>query len=767
VQAVTIVRRRLQALSVFLVLILLGVVTALSLRPPEPQSVSAPANRFSADRAVDRLDGIAKVPHPTGSAAQTEVREYLLGQLRKLGFEPEVVTRVAARTFTNSPAILGTVSDIHARIAGRQPTGRVLLVAHYDSVPIGPGASDDGSNVAAILEVARALKAGPQPRNDIDLLLTDGEEPGLLGAQAFVDSGRAGAPGRVVVVNLEARGVSGPAVMFQTAGTGLVPAVRAAGAVATSLADEIYGMLPNDTDLTVFDKAGMRGINFAFMGGAAHYHTAHDDIGHVSRASVQDMGDAALGATRELAAADLAAGGSGATFFSLFGTVVSYPGWLVLPLGGITAIGYLLLLWTGRRRGLSLRGAGRAAATFPLTLVGGVAIGLGVWWLLTLVRPEFALTAGNLYHLGRYALGEAALLLVLLVGWYRWARRKASALDVAVGVLGWFGLLALACAVLLPGGAYLFTWPALLGVAAVAAALRFTDADSPWRALAGCAAAVPGVALLLPIALMLLPTLGLSLTAASLVLAALLTAVAAGLVEPLRVRRALTVGMLAVTVAGVCTIGIGAAAEGYDSEQPRAVSLGYALEADTGKAMWVSLGGTGQPEIGRYLTGGQVRLDDRVPPLGGAALQSGKASVATAPAGPRAEKSSATEENGVRTMRVRIRVPADAYSVAVYADTTQHDILGATVEGASLRGGLNIPDADGGWRWSFSYAAPPSDGMDVRIRARGDGPLRLRVVTSTAGLPSGVGAPTLSRDVAWAGWPSVAGQTFVVRTFRL
>ncbi len=67
------------------------------------------------------------------------------------------------------------------------------------------------------------------------------------------------------------------------------------------------------------------------------------------------MGEAALASVRSLAAADLAASGSGATYFALFRTVVSYPAWLDLPLSVLALIGYVLLLWLGRRRGLRLR----------------------------------------------------------------------------------------------------------------------------------------------------------------------------------------------------------------------------------------------------------------------------------------------------------------------------------------------------------------------------------------------------------------------------
>ncbi|MEV5204309.1 M28 family peptidase [Streptomyces sp. NPDC053720] len=766
-QVPTTMRRRVPALAAFLLLTLTGIAAMLPLRTSEPRPASAPTGDFSAARAVAQLDGIAKVPHPAGSAAQADVREYLVGELRKLGLRPEVQTRVAPSD-ADSPAIVGSVSNVHATLPGKRPTGRVLLVAHYDSVPIAPGAGDDGSNVAAILEIARVLKAGAQLRNDVEILFTDGEEHGLLGARGFVDAEastyRAAAPRQTVVVNMEGRGTSGPVMMFQMAGTGLTSAVKASGAVTTSFSAAIYDRLPNDTDLTVFDEADMRGLNFAFMDGSAHYHTGHDSISRLDAASVQDMGDAALGAVRHLGGTDLSQSGSDATYFSLFGTVVSYPAWLALPLALTALLGVPLLLWFGRSRGLTPGGAGRAALGFPLTLIGAAAIGLAGWSALSLARPDFALSEGSVHHLGRYAWGGVLLLLVLLVAWYRWARRSASPLDIVVGVLGCFAVLAVVCAVALPEGAYLFTWPALIGLAVVAVTLRCTRADSPWRAVAGAVTAVPVVALVLPVVLLLLPALGLSLIAAPLVLAALLAAVLLSLLEPLPPRRALTAGMLAVTVAGVGTMVVGTALDGYNAEEPRPVSLGYVLESDTGKATWVSDGDSSQPTVGKLLTGEPTPFEDRVPALDDAVLANGAAKAAPLDT-PRTANLSSTEADGIRTVRVRIQGPADAHTIAVHADTRAHRILDATVEGAKLTGGPKRPG--GGWGWSFDYAAPPADGLDVVIRIRGKGHLPIRVVSTAAGLPSGVGAPTLAADQSWASWPSVAGQTFVVRTFRI
>jgi acetylornithine deacetylase/succinyl-diaminopimelate desuccinylase-like protein len=170
------VRSRLPALTVLALLVLLGVPAVVLQQPPAPRPASAPAGEFSAERAIDLLGGIAAQPHPVGSPAQAEVRGYLLERLRGLGLDPRASPGLGA-TSGPAPAQLGPVVNIHARLPGTAPTGRVLLVAHYDSVPIGPGASDDGANVAAVLEVLRALSAGPALRNDVEVLFTDGGRP--------------------------------------------------------------------------------------------------------------------------------------------------------------------------------------------------------------------------------------------------------------------------------------------------------------------------------------------------------------------------------------------------------------------------------------------------------------------------------------------------------------------------------------------------------------------------------------------------------------
>ena len=174
---------------------------ALRLRAPKPSS--APQAQFSAVRAQDILHQILgdDAPHPIGSAANQAVRTRILDQLARLGYKPQVQVGFACSEYGDC----ATVHNVVARLDGSEPGSAVLLVAHYDSVPAAPGDSDDGAGVAAVLEIARALQSLPQPRHSIILLIDDGEEAGLLGARAFVQSHPWAKEVRAAV-NLDARG---------------------------------------------------------------------------------------------------------------------------------------------------------------------------------------------------------------------------------------------------------------------------------------------------------------------------------------------------------------------------------------------------------------------------------------------------------------------------------------------------------------------------------------------------------------------------------
>lgn len=736
---------RLLATFFIALLLVLGVVVTIGTRPPDPAPATAAADAFSAERATTQLTPLVTAPHPAGSPANAKVRDHLVERLRALGLAPATRTAVAARGHDDMLNVAATVTNVHAVIPGTKPTGRIILMAHYDSVANGPGAADDGANVASILEIVRALRTGPPLRNDVEVLLTDGEETGLLGAQAFVDSEKLD-PARTVAVNLEARGSSGPALMYQSIGgnAGLLPAVGRSDALATSVFEDIYEMLPNDTDLTVFGEHGTRGLNFAFIDDSANYHTPQDDLAHLSHASVQAMGDAALGVVRELGGTDLGTlTDRDDTYFTVLGLVVHYPTWLVIPLA---VIAFALVAFA------VLRGKGRpgrvflVAFSFVLPMAAAALGGWILWLLLRVLRPEYGLfEAGDTYHPLWYEYAAVLALLAFGLVWYRSLRRWVSAVEVTLGVLMWFALLGVAAAVLLPGASYLFMWPALAG-AITMTAVRSETAHTPAVAVA---IGVPLALLGLPQALLLFPLLGVSLTAVPLVVVAVLAAPLLALLTVAIPPRALSWSMAGLVVIGVGLAVTGLTVESYDRETPRPTSLAYGLDADTGKAYWFTTGEPDDPTMGSTFAR-QVPPPDFpvLAPLQVTAAPAAPASVAA----PEVETlGTRTNPDGSHTAHLRVRATAHA----IYLHGTGQ-VLGATLNGAPVRGGRNV---EGKW-WGAVYSAPPPEGVDLTITARGE--VRLTITADNTGLPEG--APKLPPDATWVPMSPVANQTFAQRT---
>ena len=371
------------------------ILAIVATTPRGPVSANASTTVFSASRAMADVRVIGRAPHPTGSAEDAQVRSYLVARLKGMGLE------VATATGTMSPAAkkrldgwrkavapAPPLTNIIAILPGRdraQPA--VLLMAHHDSVWGSPAAADDGAGVASVLETIRAIKAGGQPRRDVMVLLTDGEELGLEGAKAFfaTDSRRAHVG---VIVNLETRGGGGRASMFETGSDNgammdlFGQAVRRP--VATSLSVFIYKKLPNSTDLTVAKKLGYPGFNFAFIGRAGLYHSPLATPDALDQGALQDMGRQTLDLTRALADAPTLPGrAADRTFFDAYGLFfVSYPaalGWVFLGIGGL---GYGAAAWRRATIGEVAKGTGMLLALIVIAmawlyLVNMVSIGFG------------------------------------------------------------------------------------------------------------------------------------------------------------------------------------------------------------------------------------------------------------------------------------------------------------------------------------------------------------------------------------------------------
>ena len=97
---------------------------------------------------------------PVGSPANSRAREYVIDQLKQIGFQVRVQETDARRHELGRTA---RVSNIIGILPGEQPDA-LGIVSHYDSSPDAPGATDDALGVAVTLEAARVLASAGRPR---------------------------------------------------------------------------------------------------------------------------------------------------------------------------------------------------------------------------------------------------------------------------------------------------------------------------------------------------------------------------------------------------------------------------------------------------------------------------------------------------------------------------------------------------------------------------------------------------------------------------
>ena len=449
------------AITFVLVAALYGIVS-LAMQPPEPLGTDAPPHVFSAERARAHLVELLgdATPRATGTPGNFAARERLVARLAEFGYEVEVQD---APAFKDRRGQL-KVHNVLVTLPGEDPSGVVLLNAHYDSVRSGPGASDDGVGVAVLLEVARMLKAGPPLKNTVVFLFDDGEEVGLCGARAFCRDHPLAAE-IDVVLNFEARGTSGPTFMFETsADNGWLMEVfaHAVSQPATaSMLTTIYETMPNDTNLTVYKDNGIAGLNFAFIGDPQNYHAPDDDLAHVTMGSMQHHGDYALALVRAFGSLDLkAAPGEGSdVFFDVLSSfLIRWPEGVSLWLAiGLMAV-VLLIARIVVRRG--------AAASLGLALCS---------WLASLVLPV-ALCFGGVYalqwagFLEREFVGNTAAYSTFYWGlslggfWLATRIGRSRTKAWSLWVVSWsvYGLLAIVTAVMAPGTCYIFIFPLMV-----------------------------------------------------------------------------------------------------------------------------------------------------------------------------------------------------------------------------------------------------------------------------------------------------------------
>ena len=730
------------ALPALAALLLVAVVSVLGMAPTAPAGPDASAEVFSAARAMTHISAISDEPRPVGSAHHGESKAYLLGQLASLGWQADVQESVGMFDFGGDGSQnIGAVANVIATKPGTAPTGTVLLTAHYDTVVGSPGAADDGIGLGVLLETARALSTADAPRNTVMILLTDAEEVGLLGAEAFVRE-RAEALGTTVVLNHEARGAGGAPLTFRMSSPNseLVEVLAGApGAFADSSSEASFEALPNDSDFTPFEQAGLYGYDTGIMADGAYYHSPLDDPAHLSAASLQQMGDTTLALTRELAGMDLAAIGRGGEEIvtSLPWGLLWYPQSLEIPLAIGALILTTVLVWVLRRRGaLTLPRVAVSAVASVVVLVVAGAASYAVWRLALVIDPaQVSAVVREPYRpvLYRFAMLLAALAAVLSL--VALIRRRLGAVGLTVGMLVVLALAGVLFAFTLPGVSGSMVQPTLVAAAGAAIAVLLPERRTAVRA-AVYSVALAAAAIMLGPGIWIGFDIGLNLGPLSAVLLAMFVTLALPLIEaawPLqdgmvprrRARSAAVPVLLVVLTAALLVAGLVANREGATDARQEAVA--YSVDADTKLAHWASGAAPASEWSRSLLSEPALPLEDAFPWLPGSAMWHGPAPTAELSA-PAVTVLRDVTRGDARELTLRLSSRRDASTLGLWVDAGSATVHSATVAGRDLP----TDRAKGKWAFGFRFHGARVDGVEVRLvlDQHGDG-ARVRIADSS------------------------------------
>lgn len=710
--------------------------------PPSPAPSTAPPQEFSAERAFVYISDFAQKPHPIGTPEHDRVRDNLLAQIASLFLTPEVQR---ATGVTDLYQAAGRIENILVRLSGVSGSSdAVLLAAHYDSVPAGPGAADDGCGVATLLETLRNLSAASPLRNDIILLFSDGEEDGMLGASAFAKE-HPWAKDVRVVINFEAQGTSGPPQLVEmSSGNGrLIQVLTRAVSLphTSSLTYEIYKRMPNDSDVTVL-KTIAAALNIAFIGNSEAHQTPLDNPEHLNKRSLQQSGEYALSLARAFGNADLTQlSAADAAHFSIPDGLPSGSLPTRVWLLDIFAIAAFLALALYANRVFGVH-----ASTISLSMLASVEmlIALGIasfvfvetvsWLHLDLLPP------GDVVRSTPYGLSLIALLLALESAFYKLLRRQTFTwFGLLLGRLAFLLALTLVSSVLLPGGSYLFAWPLLAAVPASFFVAIHSDKPSRFEAGALCLLSLPALLFFMPLLRGIHQALGLTPLGAPL-LAVVLGILILALTALEEVLLTVSGNWLPIGAFGIACLlfAFAASSTRYSAAHPKPSMLKYALDTDAGKALWASSADRPDDWTAQYVGTSPARgkLNSFYPTGQPIEYFLHDAPVLSLPP-PRVELLKSSVIGDSRMLRLRLTSPRNARALSV--EVPESDILEGWVDDRKLAGTSESRWNKNG-KWGLEYANVPAQGIALNLHAKGVGRVKLVVVDRSLGLPEIPGA---------------------------
>ena len=734
------------SLVVFVLAILLIVFSIRSASPPSVREGVIPDSAFSVQRAYAHLLQISHAPHSTGTPENARVREYIVSACKALGFDVQVQNSVATSNYGEFVRA-ANIYNVIAIKKGAHNSKAVMLMAHYDSQANTPGAGDDGAGVAAMLETARALQKINPLQNDLILLFTDGEEIGLLGANAFVkESPLLKEIG--IVINFEGRGNSGPSNMFEVNpqnGWAINEyAKSAAHPFANSLGYEIYKKLPNGTDYTLFKDAGITGLNNAYINGFVNYHSPNDKPENLDLRSLQHHGDNMLSLARHFGNLNIVnTKAPDISYFNVIGSwFIHYPAsWnlFFVILTDLLFVWYLFAAFKSRQ--VTIGGFVISTILFPIVLTIVYFVARFMLKKILGWYPMYShFDEHNSYNSGWYFLMMAALSATIFSFVYYLVSRKLKMDSLLSGALLLVVILMDGMQYAVPSASYLLFIP-LLFILAFRVVLmpekNKTDNRVTRTGLLNLISVIPAIWLIAPTIYFTFIAFALG---NNMPFVAIASSLLTGLLLPVLYPVFRQYKLLVPSCIFLCFAGAilgGHLSAGYSKVNPLQTSVVYSLDADSSKAKWLSDFSSVDKWSGQFFKKGIVgRSKENTSKL------MSEAPVLSLPA-PSASILKDTVNGDKRELSVHFSPGADNVT-CINVTLNQSDVSTLVINKEELK--AMHDNKPSGFR-GIRYYGVNKNGFDLIFKMDADKKLNILVDAESIGLPAIDGFTTYSEEV--------------------
>ncbi|XP_061281340.1 endoplasmic reticulum metallopeptidase 1 isoform X2 [Bos javanicus] len=297
------------ALGLALYLLALRALVQLSLRQLVLRGAAVGhQGEFDAHQARDYLEHITSIGPRTTGSPENEILtvHYLLEQIKLIEAQSNSLHKISVDvqrpTGSFSIDFLGgftsyydNITNVVVKLEPRDGAQHAVLAnCHFDSVANSPGASDDAVSCSVMLEVLRVLSTSSEALHHAVIFLFNGAEENVLQASHGFITQHPWASLVRAFINLEAAGVGGKELVFQTGPENpwLVQAYVSAAKhpFASVVAQEVFqsGIIPSDTDFRIYrDFGNIPGIDLAFIENGYIYHTKYDTADRILTDSIQ------------------------------------------------------------------------------------------------------------------------------------------------------------------------------------------------------------------------------------------------------------------------------------------------------------------------------------------------------------------------------------------------------------------------------------------------------------------------------------------------